>query len=66
MSTMYTISGTLPSADLSDFADLGTYCQFDLFGIELSYYQLAADCDFPSDAQRMDLIRSAPSKQSIK
>jgi len=47
---------TLPSAELSEFADLGTYCQFDLFGIELSYYQFA-DCDFPSDAQRMDFIR---------
>ena len=35
---------------------MGTYCQFDLFGIELSYYQLA-DSDYPNDAQRMDFIR---------
>lgn len=38
--------------------DFGCYCQFDLFGIENSYYQLAEEIDFPSDAQRMDRIAS--------
>ena len=42
---------------LCEFAKSGVYCQFDLFGIETSYYQLASEVDFPSDAQRMDLIQ---------
>ena len=42
---------------LSEFAsEFKCYCQFDLFGIELSYYQIAPEIDFPSDAQRMDFI----------
>ncbi len=42
---------------LAEFASLGAYCQFDLFGVENSYYSLAKHIDYPSDAQRMDLIR---------
>ncbi|XP_075979126.1 phosphotriesterase-related protein [Anticarsia gemmatalis] len=41
---------------LLEFAELGTYCQFDLFGCEVSYYQLSVPTDMPSDAQRMDKI----------
>ncbi|XP_053606660.1 phosphotriesterase-related protein isoform X2 [Plodia interpunctella] len=41
---------------LLDFSDLGTYCQFDLFGTEVSYYQLNPSVDMPSDAQRLDRI----------
>lgn len=41
---------------LLEFAKLGTYCQFDLFGTECSYYQLNTESDMPSDAQRMDKI----------
>jgi len=41
---------------LLEFAKLGTYCQFDLFGSECSYYQLNTETDMPSDAQRMDKI----------
>eukprot|EP00094_Tigriopus_californicus_P011703 TCALIF_11307-PA protein Name:"Similar to pter Phosphotriesterase-related protein (Danio rerio)" AED:0.10 eAED:0.11 QI:190/0.33/0.42/1/1/1/7/0/346 len=44
-------------AELLDLAQSGVYCQFDLFGIENSYYQLAGAIDFPSDAQRMDMIK---------
>ncbi|KAF6203082.1 hypothetical protein GE061_003496 [Apolygus lucorum] len=43
--------------DLLDFAELGTYCQFDLFGTEVSYYMLAPEIDFPSDAVRVDRIK---------
>ncbi|KAG8224415.1 hypothetical protein J437_LFUL001365 [Ladona fulva] len=41
---------------LADFADLGSFCQFDLFGTECSYYQLNPSIDMPSDAQRLDKI----------
>ena len=41
---------------LAEFASSGVYCQFDLFGIENSYYQFAEHIDWPSDAQRMDYI----------
>lgn len=41
---------------LSEFAKLGVYCQFDLFGIECSMYQLGMETDMPSDAQRMQKI----------
>ncbi|KOB77174.1 Phosphotriesterase-like protein, partial [Operophtera brumata] len=42
---------------LMEFASLGCYCQFDLFGIEVSYYQLNEPTDMPSDSQRIDKIR---------
>lgn len=44
--------------ELLALAETGVYCQFDLFGIENSYYQLAGEIDFPSDAQRMDMIKA--------
>ncbi|XP_038223492.1 phosphotriesterase-related protein [Zerene cesonia] len=42
---------------LSEFSELGTYCQFDLFGVEVSYYQLNIATDMPSDAQRLNMIK---------
>lgn len=42
---------------LLDFADLGCYCQFDLFGVECSHYQLNPATDMPSDAQRIDKLK---------
>jgi phosphotriesterase-related protein len=44
--------------DLLEFSNLGTYCQFDLFGTECSLYQLNITVDMPSDAQRMDKVVS--------
>lgn len=41
---------------LAEFAKLGVYCQFDLFGIECSYYQFNTEIDMPSDAVRLDNI----------
>ncbi|GAB0088382.1 Phosphotriesterase-related protein [Sergentomyia squamirostris] len=38
---------------LLEFAALGTFTQFDLFGTECSYYQLNPQTDMPSDAQRI-------------
>lgn len=50
-------AGTIHDMDvLLEFAKLGAYCQFDLFGTECSLYQLCAEMDMPSDAQRMDRI----------
>ncbi|CAH2039285.1 unnamed protein product, partial [Iphiclides podalirius] len=42
--------------ELLEFAKLGGYCQFDLFGTEVSYYQLNESVSMPSDAQRLDKI----------
>ncbi|XP_058838029.1 phosphotriesterase-related protein isoform X2 [Topomyia yanbarensis] len=51
----------LNSCQLLEFAKLGTYCQFDLFGTECSYYQLNPLSYMQSDEQRiqhiLDLIR---------
>lgn len=45
-------------SSLLDFAELGTFCQFDLFGTECSYYQLCPSVDMPSDAQRLEKVKS--------
>ncbi|XP_053669766.1 phosphotriesterase-related protein [Anopheles nili] len=42
--------------DLLEFAQLGTYCQFDLFGTECSYYQLNPESYMQSDEQRIQKI----------
>ncbi|CAH0730025.1 unnamed protein product, partial [Brenthis ino] len=42
---------------LLEFAKLGTYCQYDLFGVEVSFYQLNEMTDMPSDAQRIQMIK---------
>lgn len=44
--------------DILEFSNLGTYCQFDLFGTECSLYQMSLLTDMPSDAQRMDKVVS--------
>lgn len=41
---------------LLEFADLGVYCQFDLFGTECSHYQLNPTAFMPSDYQRIENI----------
>ena len=43
---------------LAALAATGCFLEWDLFGNELSHYQLA-DFDMPSDAQRMDMVRRA-------
>lgn len=50
------IGTILDSERVLEFAKLGAYCQYDLFGTECSYYQLHEHFDMPSDAQRMDRI----------
>jgi hypothetical protein len=42
---------------LLEFAEFGCYCEYDLFGIETSHYQLSPADDMPSDAQRIGIIR---------
>lgn len=39
---------------LLEFAKMGTYIQYDLFGTECSLYQLNLTVDMPSDAQRIN------------
>ncbi|XP_053682943.1 phosphotriesterase-related protein-like [Sabethes cyaneus] len=46
----------LDGGDLLEFAKLGTYCQFDLFGTECSYYQLNPTSPMQSDEQRIQHI----------
>lgn len=40
-----------------EFSDIGCYCQWDLFGVEVSHYQLHLPTDMPSDAQRVAKIK---------
>ena len=42
--------------DLLDLASSGCYLEYDLFGIEVSYFPLA-EVDMASDAQRLDFIQ---------
>lgn len=49
---------TLLSDDkLLEFSEIGCYCQLDLFGTEVSWYQLNPSADMPSDAQRVDRLK---------
>lgn len=47
----------LDKESLLEFAALGSYCEFDLFGIETSHYQQDEVTDMPSDAQRIQRIK---------
>lgn len=42
---------------LMQIADSGCYMEWDLFGIEESYYPANPNIDMPSDAMRMDTVR---------
>ncbi|KAH9636749.1 hypothetical protein HF086_005072 [Spodoptera exigua] len=54
IASVWPLRGTLVEDDiLLEFSQLGTYCQFDLFGTEVSYYQLEVTTDMLSDAQRI-------------
>lgn len=54
--SFYSLGTLLDPELLAEFAKLGVYCQFDLFGIECSYYQFNTEIDMPSDAVRLDNI----------
>ncbi|XP_025109102.1 phosphotriesterase-related protein-like isoform X3 [Pomacea canaliculata] len=45
------------SDELLEFAKFGCYCEYDLFGIETSHYQLQQEKDMPNDANRIAFIR---------
>lgn len=50
--------GTIHDYDqLVEFAELGAYCEYDLFGSECSHYDLGAEIDMPSDAERIRRIK---------
>ncbi len=42
---------------LLELSELGIYCQMDLFGTEVSWYQYTPHVDMPSDAQRVDRLK---------
>ncbi|XP_046396393.1 phosphotriesterase-related protein-like [Ischnura elegans] len=44
-------------SELLDFAELGTFCQFDLFGSERSFYVLNSDWEMPSDTERLQMVK---------
>ncbi|XP_014472895.1 PREDICTED: phosphotriesterase-related protein [Dinoponera quadriceps] len=52
------VERTLPDVEeVVEFAEaVQCYCQFDLFGVECSFYQLNPMIDMPSDAQRVKYI----------
>lgn len=51
------IAGTFDQRQqLLDFAELGCFCQLDLFGTECSWYQLNPELDMPSDAERVKMF----------
>ncbi|GBP08753.1 Phosphotriesterase-related protein [Eumeta japonica] len=58
IASVWPLRGTLlEDEQLLEFAKLGAYCQLDLFGVEVSYYQLNIDTDMPSDAQRLQKVK---------
>lgn len=51
-------AGTLNSQQIVDFAETGTICELDLFGNEISYYELSDEFHMPNDAMRIELIKT--------
>lgn len=47
----------LDDGDLLEFAKFGSICEFDLFGVETSYYELSDELDMPSDATRIKRLK---------
>lgn len=47
----------LSDEKLLEFSKIGCYCQMDLFGTEVSWYQLNPSADMPSDAQRVSRLK---------
>jgi len=43
-------------SELLEFASQGSYCEFDMFGIETAHYQLNPAVDMPNDGQRIRMI----------
>ncbi|KAG5684564.1 hypothetical protein PVAND_013789 [Polypedilum vanderplanki] len=47
----------LNDEQLMEFSKIGCFCQMDLFGTEVSWYQLNPNADMPSDAQRVERLK---------
>lgn len=47
----------LTREELIEFASQGSFCEFDLFGIETTYYELSDELDMPSDADRINRLK---------
>jgi len=51
--------GTLDSSEIVQFASsTGAVCELDLFGNEVSYYELSDDFDMPNDSTRIELLKA--------
>ncbi|XP_054155733.1 phosphotriesterase-related protein-like [Oppia nitens] len=48
---------TLNDEQLLEFANIGCYLEFDLFGNECSYYELSDTFDMPNDTQRIRQLK---------
>ncbi|GFR72129.1 phosphotriesterase-related protein [Elysia marginata] len=51
---------------LLEFAKIGCYLEYDLFGVEVSHYQLTESIDMPSDAQRIQTIKHLLNEGCLK
>lgn len=55
---VFQFTGTIQTKDkLLEFASLGCYSEFDLFGIETTHYQQVEEIDMPGDATRIQWIK---------
>jgi len=52
------MTGTLSVEEIVEFAATGTICELDLFGNEVSYYELSAEFDMPNDANRIAQLKA--------
>ena len=57
LSLSLSLLGTLNGDQLVEFANTGTICELDLFGNEVSYYELSDEFDMPNDSHRIALIK---------
>lgn len=47
----------MKDSELLEFANLKCYCEFDLFGVETSYYELSDSLNMPSDETRIERLK---------
>ena len=57
LSLYYCLGTIFEDEELLEFAKLGSYLQYDLFGIETSHYEVCDYIDMPSDAVRCEKLK---------
>ncbi|WAR17382.1 PTER-like protein [Mya arenaria] len=48
----------IETSELLEFAAMGCYIEYDLFGLETSFYQLLPEIDMPGDGERIHRIKT--------